>query len=157
MSSALGNHLRAPLEPIARIFLCAECRRQVHLCSRCGRGQRYCHADCAKRARRRKQKAAQQRYQRSRRGRFCHALRARRYRARQKNVTHQGSNRPAENVLLVVDSAVSTHTAPVIAAGTPVDIRCAGCGCRCRAWVRWEFLRNRRIEVHNRSTFHRSD
>lgn len=144
MSSALVK-LRALLEPNARFFLCAGCRRQVHLCSGCDRGQRYCHANCAKQARRNNQRQAQQRYQRSRRGRFFHAARARRYRSRQKNVTHQGSNRPVENALLSADSAISTHAAPVVAAATSRDLLCVGCGCRCRAWVRMDFLKNRRI------------
>ena len=31
----------------ARLFLCARCRRQVLICSRCDRGQQYCGARCS--------------------------------------------------------------------------------------------------------------
>ena len=140
------------MEPITRFFLCAECRCSVHLCSRCDHGQRYCHADCAQRSRRRHQRQAQQRYQRSRRGRFCHAARMRRYRARQKKVTHQRSNQGAGDALLVADSAV-VSAAPTVAVFDLSVIRCAGCGCRCASRVRRNFLKNRRI--HHRFTFDR--
>jgi hypothetical protein len=79
------------MEPTARLFNCARCRRQVMLCSHCDRGNLYCGRGCAQQARRESLSAAGQRYQRSRRGRFCHAERQRRYRARQQKVTHQGS------------------------------------------------------------------
>ena len=81
----------------ARLFLCARCRRQVLICSRCDRGQRYCGARCSNPARRESLRAAGRRYQHSRRGRHCHAERQRRYRrrcredARAQKVTHHGS------------------------------------------------------------------
>ena len=81
----------------ARLFLCARCRRQVLICSRCDRGQRYCGARCSGPARRESLRAAGRRYQHSRRGRHCHAERQRRYRrrwredARVHKVTHHGS------------------------------------------------------------------
>ena len=81
----------------ARLFLCARCRRQVLICSRCDRGQQYCGARCSGLARRESLRAAGRRYQHSRRGRHCHAERQRRYRhrcgedARAQKVTHHGS------------------------------------------------------------------
>ena len=63
----------------ARLFLCARCRRQVLICSRCDRGQRYCGARCSGPARRESLRAAGRRYQHSRRGRHCRAERQRRY------------------------------------------------------------------------------
>ena len=63
----------------ARLFLCARCRRQVLICSRCDRGQQYCGAGCSDLARRESLRAAGRRYQQSRRGRHCHAERQRRY------------------------------------------------------------------------------
>ena len=67
---------------VARLFLCARCRKQVCVCSDCDRGQQYCGEDCALAARRLSLKAAGRRYQSSRRGRARHAERMRRYRAK---------------------------------------------------------------------------
>ena len=81
----------------ARLFLCARCRRQVLICSRCDRGQHYCGARCGGLARRESLRGAGRRYQHSRRGRHCHAERQRRYRRRCREgacthkVTHHGS------------------------------------------------------------------
>ena len=61
-----------------RLFLCARCRRQVLICSRCDRGQQYCGARCSGPARRESLRAEGRRYQHSRRGRHCHAERQRR-------------------------------------------------------------------------------
>jgi len=66
----------------ARMFLCARCRCQGLICSRCDRGQQYCGAECSGLARRESMRAAGRRYQRSRRGRHCHAERQHRYRRR---------------------------------------------------------------------------
>ena len=80
----------------ARLFLCARCRRQVLICSRCDRGQHYCGARSGL-ARRESLRGAGRRYQHSRRGRHCHAERQRRYRRRCREgacthkVTHHGS------------------------------------------------------------------
>jgi hypothetical protein len=88
----------------ARLYLCARCRAQVILCSRCDRGNRYCGGQCRHQARNEARRQAAQRYQRSWRGRVCHAQRSRRWRQRRaardaacsaggdaQNVTHQGS------------------------------------------------------------------
>jgi hypothetical protein len=74
-----------------------------------------------------------------------------RYRARQKKVTHQSSNRSAGDALLSADSAISTVAGGVIAVWDATGIHCTHCGCRCSASVRANFLRNRRIQVHDRS------
>jgi len=52
----------------AWLFLCADCRVQAVICSVCDRGQIYCAGDCAPQARRRTVRAAERRYQTSRRG-----------------------------------------------------------------------------------------
>jgi len=92
----------------ARLYLCARCRVQVILCSRCDRGNRYCGRLCWHQARAEARRQTAQRYQRSWRGRIAHAQRSRRWRLRRAardaacgtgvdahNVTHQGS-RPGE-------------------------------------------------------------
>ncbi|MCU0965463.1 MAG: hypothetical protein MUF08_10520 [Burkholderiaceae bacterium] len=88
----------------ARLYLCARCRVQVILCSRCDRGNRYCGRQCGHQARVEARRQTAQRYQRSRQGRIAHAQRSRRWRVRRAarhaihgtgvdahNVTHQGS------------------------------------------------------------------
>jgi hypothetical protein len=108
----------------ARLFICARCRVQVVLCSRCDRGQRYCTPSCSRQARHAAQRDAQRRYQASRAGRMAHARRARRWRirhhggrsgahateavqpqasgneARSNIVTHQGSQDPVADAPL---------------------------------------------------------
>ena len=97
----------------ARMFLCARCRCQVLVCSRCDRGQQYCGAGCSDLARRESMRAAGRRYQRSRRGRHCHAERQRRYRRRcregahREKVTHHGSASPPRG------AALARHQAPI--------------------------------------------
>jgi hypothetical protein len=88
----------------ARLYLCARCRAQVILCSRCDRGNPYCGRPCWHQARKQARREAARRYQRSRSGRIAHAQRSRRWRQRRaardaafgagvdaQNVTHQGS------------------------------------------------------------------
>jgi hypothetical protein len=88
----------------ARLYLCARCRVQVILCSRCDRGNRYCGRRCRHQARMQARRQTAQRYQRSWHGRIAHAQRSRRWRQRRAardavggtgvdahNVTHQGS------------------------------------------------------------------
>lgn len=88
----------------ARLYLCARCRVQVILCSRCDRGNRYCGMQCRHQAREQARRETAQRYQRSWQGRIAHAQRSRRWRQRraaldaacdtgveEHNVTHQGS------------------------------------------------------------------
>lgn len=144
----------------ARFFLCARCRAQVLICSRCDRGQIYCASGCAQQARRLAQQAAGRRYQASRRGRLSHAARAGRYRARQKNVTHQGSPPPPPDDLLSASSAVSTSEQPSAACSDLIAGRpggrdretqlCHWCGGRCLPFVRHDFLRRRAVARHRR-------
>jgi len=94
----------------------AACRAPVLVCSTCDRGQIYCASGCSVLARREAQRAAAQRYQRTRCGRFMHAARTRRWRERQaavlaslaaaavaQSVTHQGSQ------LAPPDAVLATH------------------------------------------------
>ena len=79
----------------SRLFLCARCRRQVIICRRCDRGQRYCSVSCGEISRKIQLKLAGARYQQSSEGRLDHADRQRAYRKRAmsalQKVTHQGS------------------------------------------------------------------
>jgi hypothetical protein len=112
----------------ARLYLCARCREQVVLCSRCDRGNRYCGRQCRQRARAQARRETAQRYQRSWRGRLCHAQRSRRWRQRRAardaliaaaggahNVTHQGSRLGVASAPLVAwthDSATACVAGP---------------------------------------------
>ena len=53
------------MESTGRRYLCAACRAAVLICSHCDRGQRYCAAGCAQRARAASLRAAGTRYQAS--------------------------------------------------------------------------------------------
>ena len=144
---------REPVEAPARLFVCVGCQVQVLICRCCDRGQIYCASGCAQEARHHAQRAAGRRYQTSRRGRLAHAGRARRWRAQQKNVTHQGSPRPPDDVVQV--DAAFTATKPVAASSRdgatrsrghrPGFWRCHWCGCRCPRFVRTGFLPRRRL------------
>jgi hypothetical protein len=125
----------------ARLFLCALCRRQVLICSRCDRGQIYCAEGCAGEARRRAQRAAAARYQRSYRGRLKHAMRAGRYRTRANKVTHQGSRRTSLNGLLAPGATSASASASLTSLGR----HCHWCGRLCSAAVRQGFLSDGRM------------
>jgi hypothetical protein len=127
----------------ARLYLCARCRVQVILCSRCDRGNRYCGRQCWRQAREQARREASQRYQRSWRGRIAHAQRSRRWRQRRSaggsagvaggagaagdeahNVTHQGSRLGVAWAPL----AAWTHdSATVEIAGTAAAGSCRSC------------------------------
>lgn len=74
----------------ARLFLCAGCRVQVVLCSRCDRGNLYCGRPCWRRARDVARREAARRYQRSPRGIEAHAERSRRWRERRRAALRVG-------------------------------------------------------------------
>lgn len=137
-----------------RLFLCARCRVQVHICSPCDRGHIYCAGDCSQVSRSASVCEAGRRYQRSRKGRFAHAERARRYRQRQQNVTHQGSLLQPRDDLLRVDSAVAIAAPPAFAtAPTSSTVQCQFCGVRCSAFVRVGYLGGRvprNVRQHDR-------
>jgi hypothetical protein len=79
-------------EPSHRLYNCARCAVQVHICRRCDRGNIYCARWCAALRRRESLLRAGKRYQLSLRGACRHAARQRVWRARQaQKVTHQGS------------------------------------------------------------------
>ena len=158
----------------ARLFVCAGCRAQVVLCSRCDRGQRYCQRACAERARRSKQREAGQRYQCSPMGRLKHAARQRCLRRRRRqasapgagmlwrSVTHQGSLPAGCDAVLpaCAHDSVEPHPAPaasedaasawsplVPAGATPAPqrLRCTRCAAALSPWLRQGFLRRRRV------------
>jgi len=128
----------------ARRFLCGACRSAALICSFCDRGQIYCGAGCARRARQCSLRDAGRRYRASHQGRRNQARRTARWRDRQKNVTHHGSPPPSADDLL-------PSGAPVVArdAASPGDRRrpatphCHWCGRRCPDFVRQGFLRRR--------------
>jgi hypothetical protein len=137
----------------ARLFVCARCREQVVLCSHCDRGQRYCGRACSGTARREAQRAAAQRYQRTRAGRLAHADRSRRWRQRQRElaaidaggpahfVTHQGWQAKVPAAPLTVSEP--GHAASVIALDAPMlGARCRRCAAPLSPWVRQGFVRH---------------
>jgi len=76
-------------EDDCRLFNCQQCGRQLRICRRCDRGQRYCSSTCQLQGRRRSLAQANARYQNSPRGARHHAARQARWRARQnEKVTH---------------------------------------------------------------------
>ena len=93
------------MESTGRIFKCVRCIKQVIICRRCDRGQRYCSPDCSKTARIIHNARHSHRYQQSREGRLKHARRMRHYRRRKQIVTHQGSQSISPNGLLQANSA----------------------------------------------------
>ncbi|MCU0921720.1 MAG: hypothetical protein MUF16_15530 [Burkholderiaceae bacterium] len=139
--------------------MCARCRTQVLLCSRCDRGQRFCGRACSRAARLESRRAAARRYQRSRAGRMTHAARSRRWRQRRRErqqrtcgeaaaldggvidfVTHQGSPTPAEDAPLTF----GVDLAAAVDGGVPLPsvMRCRRCGAPLSRWVRQGFLRH---------------
>ena len=141
------------VDPPGRLFLCARCRAQVVLCSRCDRGNRYCGRTCRRQARDAARREAASRCQRSYRGRLAHAARSRRWRQRRadatQNVTHQGSQAGRCDAPLAAwtqDTAAVTaspqDTSPAQDAD-PVDTPrpCRRCGAPLGLWVRQGFLR----------------
>ncbi len=115
------------------MVICArsDCRRVFFLCRHCDRGDRYCSASCAQRARHATLRAAGQRYQDSRRGRLRHAARQARYRARQQKVTHQTSPTVAACGIvpaLLPDTASDKEDVPDANRFGPVTrLRCVRC------------------------------
>jgi hypothetical protein len=147
-------------EEAGRLFVCARCRTQVVLCSRCDRGNVYCGRACSQAVRGASMREAGRRYQASRAGRFAHAERARRYRARRKNVTHQGSaathaadllgpettTTPPPECRTVASTEAPAQTTP---AGTAIASapRCSRCGAVRAHAVRQGWLRRGRSRV----------
>lgn len=138
-----------------RLFVCARCRAQVVLCTRCDRGNVYCGQACSQIARRTSMREAGRRYQSSRAGRFAHAERARRYRARCKNVTHQGSATAVPDDLLPAETTPSLPAHDARSSIEPESSqredarvpRCSRCGASRSQAVRQGWLRRRRSRI----------
>jgi hypothetical protein len=138
------------------LFVCARCREQVLLCSRCDRGQRYCGRACSRAARRQSLCAAASRYQRSWGGRIAHAARSRRWRQRCRErardeaaaldggvidfVTHQGCLVASADAPLPLTAEHAAAVTGTIA--SPGVARCRRCGAPLAPWVRQGFLRH---------------
>jgi hypothetical protein len=136
----------------ARLFVCARCREQVLLCSRCDSGQRYCGRTCSRAARLESRRAAGRRYQRSRAGRLAHAARSRRWRQRRRQVcaseqradqdaaaldggvinfvTHQGSPAPALDAPLPPAAELAAAVSGARASPTPCGAGAVLRSCR---------------------------
>jgi hypothetical protein len=107
----------AASEQTYRLYNCARCAEQVHICRRCDRGNQYCAGECAQIRRRESLQRAGERYQRSYRGACAHAARQRAWRERQtQEVTHHGS---LSSALWLTVASSSTRT--TIEQGTHVD------------------------------------
>jgi hypothetical protein len=107
----------AASEQTYRLYNCARCAEQVHICRRCDRGNQYCAGECAQIRRRESLQRAGERYQRSYRGAHAHAARQRAWRERQtQEVTHHGS---LSSALWLTVASTSTQT--TIEQGTHVD------------------------------------
>lgn len=153
------------MEPVGRLFLCANCRAQTLICTACDRGQRYCSPKCASDVRRTRVREAGRRYQRSEQGRAAHARRMQSYRARLTEVTHQGSvsphrhrqSAPCSAPLMTTPNAVSA-LAIILAMVAMAPPRCNFCGCTCSQFVRLSFLRRSKRPIRsNFSTTTRID
>jgi hypothetical protein len=145
----------------ARLFVCALCRAQVLLCSRCDRGQRYCTRACSRAARQAAQREAARRYQASRAGRIAHAARSLRWRQRRREcelaagvaavvdavatefVTHQGCPLPAADAPLAAPEPAEECASGVgEASAAPIPAQCRRCATALAPWVRQGFLRH---------------
>jgi hypothetical protein len=140
-----------------RRFPCAGCRKEVIICPPCDRNQQYCPGDCARDTRRRLQREANHRYQRTFKGRLKSAERSRRYRDRRRNrqrVTDQGSlcdsaldllNASATNA--VAETSSNGLSSPIASSesGVAIDgaVQCSFCSRWCPPWYRPGPLRRR--------------
>ena len=141
-----------------RRFSCAGCRKDVIICPPCDRNQRYCAGDCARTARRRSLREANDRYQRTFNARRKSAERSQRYRDRRRItgycVTDQSLpsdcfldllNASATNA--VAETSSNGPSSPIASSdlGVAIDdaLQCSFCGCWCPAWVRYGPLRRR--------------
>ena len=144
------------LDRPARLFLCAGCRIQVVLCSRCDRGNRYCGRACWRLTRNVARRKAARRYQCSRPGRIAHAARSRRWRQRNAlsgddghdsgtahNVTHQGSHAGVLAAPLATCTHDTARSASIdhIAVAPAAPRHCHRCAAAQPDWLRQGFLR----------------
>lgn len=145
-----------------RMFSCARCHRQVAICTRCDRGQRYCSPHCRQVQRRRSVREAVRRYQKTPHGARNNAARQKQWRMRSATrfvttVTHHTSlshsllrgEVPVSTASQEASDATSRRT-PAIAHRFPVTlptgkaaqpVRCCDfCGRPCGSFARWETL-----------------
>ncbi len=150
---------RPTMPESVRRFDCADCRRQVFICTACDRGQRYCAGDCARTVRRRSLREANGRYGRTPKGRLKSAERSRRYRDRKKlrdrkNVTDHGSlsdgtldllNASATNAAAKTSSNGSSSPIASSESGAAIGnaLQCSFCRRGRPRWVRLGPLRRR--------------
>jgi hypothetical protein len=140
-----------------RLYNCARCAKQVRICRKCDRGNRYCASECAEIRRRESLRRAASRYQQSYRGACKHAARQRAWRARHgKKVTHHGSLGGAAQAIVVAHSIITEERhadagLPEARARAhdprglqPSEPRCAFCGCVLSSFARLSWLRARR-------------
>jgi hypothetical protein len=140
-------------EQTYRLYNCARCAEQVHICRRCDRGNQYCAGECAQIRRRESLRRAGERYQGSYRGAYAHAARQRAWRERQtQEVTHHGSLSSMVSV-----TVASTSTQITIEHGTHVDAASveppAQAHSGCEIAVTLERADSR---IHARGTTHRA-
>jgi hypothetical protein len=142
-------------QPSSRLFSCVRCHQQAVICSSCDRGNIHCSKACSTASRTEKQRASNQRYQKTRRGRELHAKRAYHYRRRQKEkrtsdvdskrVTEQGSPPPIPDAVLP-DDPPQTNPDPgsIDSCGLAVVVRvCCCCRTKVSDWFRQDFIRRR--------------
>lgn len=125
-----------------RFFVCARCRSQALVCSRCDRGQVYCGRHCALEARRCNQRKARARYQATSRGRKMHAERSRRYRAQHRRVTDQGSIPPGTpNLPDKPQTGIAAAARPAATIPSSLRTSCYYCGKHASGFVRLSAIR----------------
>ncbi len=156
-SSRLETPCMAEPAESHRLYVCARCGEQVHICRRCDRGQIYCAGDCAAMRRHDSRKRAAARYQASRHGAIQHAARQRRWRARtrhaEQRVTHQGSLGDGDAGTVAAHSSTPLRALAYASSATrqrsfvprhaaPVP-RCTFCGRALSPFMRLHALRPR--------------
>ncbi len=133
-----------------RLAKCSLCAVLFVVCRGCDRGQQYCSKEHAKTARRKLQREAGRRYQRTPKGQLKNRQRQARYRARQwsrkldqdcddeKPVTHQSSL--IEGRQTKVMSWITTNSSS--SDGNNNGVTCAICGDSIQeSWLRPDFCR----------------
>ena len=129
------------MKPIARLYQCILCHKQVKICSKCDRGNIYCDPICAASARMKSLKRAGFRYQTTFNGKRHHAARQARYRMRlSKIVTHQGSP-PAPQHASIKSIENKTENSEI--GHNSATLTCCFCENPISDWLRNDFLRRR--------------
>lgn len=123
----------------ARLYFCNRCQKQVIICSRCDRGNRYCADECAADARSASLKRASEKYQSTQAGRINNAARQQRYRQQEQPiVTHQGSqsDRPCD----VLKARFEWLNKAEKQEQSCTDVFCHHCGTVCAPFLRQAFI-----------------